>query len=489
MLTNPFLKAMSICEGTISIMDPNCKIYTRIWCIYELYKSVMENDRKCEFDIYTETDSNEAVGITHGFLSSDYKRGDDIKSFVKKIRESKYPIDRILKSINVNVKDAESSIESDRKYIFNIISGKSKSTYKICDEDTNCENLNNILRGIFITPIIDRIIKEKDINIINQCIHILKLSNSRIINIDVRDCKKFDDSLLHDLIENLPFKTIIDLTLMLHGSNVTKEGIQSCYQKFEDFKLIENLDLSFCNINDDIMKIIIEKMLIHYQKLKKLNVSYNNISNIGLIEIAKGLKLNSSLVSLDLSGNKIKYNNNNNMSSTCCLMKGKFMLYFDRLQNSIKNILIWSSLLSKNKEKYDGITELVYAIENHPNLLSLNLSATNITYNDIKTIAVSLKHNYILQYLDLSENNISDAGVIEIANALRVNNTLKSLNLSCNLISDEGVSELVNSLKINYNLTSLFLSENNIGDDGDEYLTILTQELEESNRIINITWW
>jgi Ran GTPase-activating protein (RanGAP) involved in mRNA processing and transport len=276
---------------------------------------------------------------------------------------------------------------------------------------------------------------------------------------------------------------------MLHGSNVTKEGIQSCYQKFEDFKLIENLDLSFCNINDDIMKIIIEKMLIHYQKLKKLNVSYNNISNIGLIEIAKGLKLNSSLVSLDLSGNKIKYNNNNNMSSTCCLMKGKFMLYFDRLQNSIKNILIWSSLLSKNKEKYDGITELVYAIENHPNLLSLNLSATNITYNDIKTIAVSLKHNYILQYLDLSENNISDAGVIEIANALRVNNTLKSLNLSCNLISDEGVSELVNSLKINYNLTSLFLSENNIGDDGDEYLTILTQELEESNRIINITWW
>jgi hypothetical protein len=447
----------------------------------------MENDRKCEFDIYTETDSNEAVGITHGFLSSDYKRGDDIKSYIKKIRESKYPIDRILKSINVNIKDAESSIESDRKYILNIISGKSKSTYKICDEESNCENLNNILRGIFITPIIDRIIKEKDISIINQCIHILKLSNSRIINIDVRDCKKFDDSILHDLIENLPYKTIIDLTLMLHGSNVTIKGIQSCYQKFEDFKLLENLDLSFCNIDDDILKIIIDKMLINYPKLKKLNVSYNNISNIGLMEIAKGLKLNSSLLSLDLSGNEIKYYNN--MSSTCCLMKGKFMLCFDLLHNSINNILTWSSLSSKNKEKFDGITELAYAIENHPNLLSLNLSATNINYNDIITIAISLKKNYILQYLDLSENNISDVGVIEIADALRVNKTLKSLNLSCNMISDEGVSELIDSLKINYNLTSLFLSENNIGDDGDEYLTIFTQELEESNRNINISWW
>ena len=123
------------------------------------------------------------------------------------------------------------------------------------------------MRGIFITPFIDRIIKEKDISIINQCIHILKLWNSRIINIDVRDCKTFDDNILHDLIENLPFKTKIDLTLMLHGSNVTKEGIQSCNQKFEEFKLIENLDLSFCNIDDDIIKIIIEKMLIHYQKL------------------------------------------------------------------------------------------------------------------------------------------------------------------------------------------------------------------------------
>ena len=481
MLTNPFLKAMSICEGTISIIDPNCKIYTRIWCIYELYKSVMENDRKYEFDIYTKIDdddnnnnnndnnNNKAVGITHGYLLSDKKRGDDIKSYTKKQRESKYPLDNILQSINVDIKDAESSIESDRNYILNIITGQSKSK-KICNQHNNYDTLNDILRGIFITPVIDRIIKEKDINIINQCLYILKLSNSKIINIDVRDCIKFDNTLLTNLIDNLPLQ-IIDFTLMFHGSSVTRKDLHLCYQKFKYFKYLENLDLSFCNINDDIIKIIIETMLIINQKLKKLNVCHNNISNYGLIEIAKGLKNNSSLLSLDLSGNKLTYINF--ISSTCCLMKDYSMLRFNLYDG----------------KQYDGVTELAHALENHPSLLSLNISATNITNNGIKKISISLKNNYILQYLDLSENNIGDDGAIEIADALRVNNTLKSLNLYCNMIGDEGIFNLVDSLKVNYNLSSLYLSENNIGDDGDEYLTIIKQEFEDSHRSINLSWW
>jgi hypothetical protein len=41
MKTNPFLKAMKIVEGTVSILDSNCVVYSRIWCVYELYKSLM----------------------------------------------------------------------------------------------------------------------------------------------------------------------------------------------------------------------------------------------------------------------------------------------------------------------------------------------------------------------------------------------------------------------------------------------------------------
>jgi hypothetical protein len=71
MLTNPFLKAMSICEGTVSILDVECVVYSRIWCIFDLFKSVMGGNSKYEFDVYTDRGTNRAVGITHGYRPSD----------------------------------------------------------------------------------------------------------------------------------------------------------------------------------------------------------------------------------------------------------------------------------------------------------------------------------------------------------------------------------------------------------------------------------
>jgi hypothetical protein len=86
MLTNPFLKAMSICKGTISILDAGCVVYSRIWCIFELFKSVMGDNSNYEFDIYTERDEGSgAVGITHSYTSTDYGT-----SSIKTERESEF---------------------------------------------------------------------------------------------------------------------------------------------------------------------------------------------------------------------------------------------------------------------------------------------------------------------------------------------------------------------------------------------------------------
>ena len=91
MLTNPFLKAMKICEGTISILDAGYVVYSRIWCIFELFKSVMDGNSSYEFDVYTEIDGDKAVGITHGYIPTD--QGDSQR---KKRRERNFPLRRIL---------------------------------------------------------------------------------------------------------------------------------------------------------------------------------------------------------------------------------------------------------------------------------------------------------------------------------------------------------------------------------------------------------
>ena len=154
-LTNPFLKAMSICQGTISILDVECVVYSRIWCIFELFKSMIGDNSNYEFDIYTEIDRDRgAAGITHGYIPEDRT----IEVY-KKQRQSKFPLDRILQATNVDVQHAKASVESDRTFILNTITGRSVDDAVVDDHD-KYDELNNTLRGIFVAPALERIIKE-----------------------------------------------------------------------------------------------------------------------------------------------------------------------------------------------------------------------------------------------------------------------------------------------------------------------------------------
>ena len=158
MLTNLFLKAMSICKGTVSILDAGCVVYSRIWYIFELYKSVMGGNSNYEFDIYTEIDRDRgAVGITHGYIPRD---GSYCPSMNKKHREYEFPLDRILQAINIDVKHAQTSVESDRKFTLNSITGQSVDDDAVVDDHAKYDELNNTLRGIFVVPALERIIKE-----------------------------------------------------------------------------------------------------------------------------------------------------------------------------------------------------------------------------------------------------------------------------------------------------------------------------------------
>ena len=181
---------MSICEGTVSILDAGCVIYNRIWCIFELFKSVMGDNSNYEFDVYTEIDGDRgAVGITHGLIPSD-----EGESFNKQYRESKFPLDRILQATKVDVKHAQASVESDRRIILNTITGQPVDD-DVVDNHAKYDELNNVLRGIFVTPALERIIKDMDvdINTITRCLDIVKAYNTKIIDLDLEDCSRFND--------------------------------------------------------------------------------------------------------------------------------------------------------------------------------------------------------------------------------------------------------------------------------------------------------
>ena len=120
MVGNPFLKAMEISKGTVSILDKECVLYSRMWCIYELYKSLMDKKDDYKFYVYTEhdweynyeskggrKDSGDAIGLIYGFIDGDIQFGTRTPNPVfKSLRESQFPLERILKAGDIDIKKA-----------------------------------------------------------------------------------------------------------------------------------------------------------------------------------------------------------------------------------------------------------------------------------------------------------------------------------------------------------------------------------------------
>jgi hypothetical protein len=337
MLTNPFLKTLSICKGTISILDAGCVVYSRIWCIFELFKSVKDNNSNYEFDVYTEIDRDRgAVGINHGFIPSDY-----IESYLRKRRESKFPLDRILLATNVDVKQAKASVESDRKLILNTITGRSVDD-AVVDNHDKYDELNNILRGIFVAPALERIIKEKDVDTITRCLDIVKASNTSIIALVLEDCSRFNDDILIKLADSLPL-TLIEFTLSSSRS-LTVNGMNVCLGKILGCSQLVQLGLTLFVIDDNGAKQIADALKVN-KSLEELILNNNKIGDDGAKAIANALKVNRSLKILDLDRNEISDDGAKAIADalSLCLMQEN---------HSLKSLYLYSNNISADVKEY-----------------------------------------------------------------------------------------------------------------------------------------
>jgi hypothetical protein len=92
------------------------------------------------------------------------------------------------------------------------------------DDHANYDKLNYILRGIFVTPALQRVIKERDVDSITRCLDIVRASTTSIIDLDLQHCSRFDDDLLMKLADSLP-PALTEFTLISRGSSVTFNGM------------------------------------------------------------------------------------------------------------------------------------------------------------------------------------------------------------------------------------------------------------------------
>ena len=253
---------------------------------------------------------------------------------------------------------------------------------------------------------------------------------------------------------------------------------------------IQKLDISYNNISDD-GTVAISEYLSSNNTLQQLNLSHNQVSSLGITNMSTALLTNTTLQILDISHNNISddgtiaiirtlhshcRNNsimgiaNNEMINEGCITKSalqKLNMSYNKI--SSKGIVTLSDHLKTNIT----LQELMISWNDCENLIVLdganilcNMSGKH--FGDVGTALVSsfLWHKSNIQKLDISYNNISDDGTVAISEYLSSNNTLQQLDLSHNQVSSLGIINMSTALLRNTTLQILDISHNNISDDG-----------------------
>lgn len=181
--------------------------------------------------------------------------------------------------------------------------------------------------------------------------------------------------------------------------------------------------------------------------LQLLGLSGNGLGAGPMTHLHDGLRLNTSLRTLDVS--------NNNIGNDGCAV---LVEAFESCGLSYVN-------LARNKIGNAGAAVLAAALQGDLLLQRLNLSDNSVTGRGAVLLADALLVNTTLEAMDLGQNALGKAGGVAIGGCLNKNWALNSLNLSHCEIASEGAAAVFMGLRHNSTLNTLNLCHNALNDE------------------------
>ena len=189
-------------------------------------------------------------------------------------------------------------------------------------------------------------------------------------------------------------------------------------------KVLVSLDLSSNVLNCDNQSSfdVLGSALRINNRLRSLNISFNDISDMKMNNVVEALYYNKTIQSLDISSNELTSHITENLAHALCY-------------NSNLTLLA----LGSNNIGDEGAIQLASALKQNVTLTSLYLRDNLITNEGAVAIAGALEGNKVLKKLDLSMNNISDKGVSTLCNAFYIKNALKVLFIVFNPVNNREI--------------------------------------------------
>ena len=235
---------------------------------------------------------------------------------------------------------------------------------------------------------------------------------------------------------------------------------------------MKRLDLSYNNLDATGITTIFKKLNISH--LTKINISHNAIGEQATDDIGNFLSKNTELKELDLSYNNLCAAS---ISNICTKLNISHLTKINISNNAIgeqaagdignflsKNTELKELDLSYNNLYAAGISNICTKL-NISHLTKINISNNAIGEQAADDIGNFLSKNTELKELDLSHNNLDATGISNICRNLNISHLTK-INISNNAIDEQAADDIGNFLSKNTELKELDLSHNNLDATG-----------------------
>jgi len=340
--------------------------------------------------------------------------------------------------------------------------------------------------------------RKKEGEIVKKIIEsMLKNDNSGITNLTFKGCRFNTEenlNLLNQLIEKnknklknliLCKKRVYNDVFTPDISSLQRADFIYCNLKTINHLPIEVLNLSFNNIGVFGLENITNNLKKETCTLKKLNLSYNYIGNEGCSILGECLKYNTSLVSLNLTGNNIL---NEGAASFASKIRSEYNTTLRKINfkdNSISSegIMQFCSLLkdepSDRFAKIDfsvnylddtGLSDYGYFISKFPNIKTIVLT-NRLSKNSLKNFFIYCQSLNNLKKVIFSQINLTDESTLNFNELLMNNKNIEKLVIQTNrTLGSDGIIDICPGIQHNLKISILSFQACYIGDEGAEAL-------------------
>ena len=309
------------------------------------------------------------------------------------------------------------------------------------------------------------------------------LQELSLFGMSEKDLLSIKESMLccsHSLcVLNLSFKKNADTVVIETFHNVKSEiNERPITVKILDDKSYgtpQSKTMSSCNIGD-LEITYIAFGLHHNQAVQCLDISNNNISKSGTVELCDALKENDTLNSLDISKNNLTCHGAKEVLESVQASKALYKLNIsevgisqpdDNVEEAISNLLKGNKTLhflnlSKNAISIQGSKKIAVSCDAYTRLRILDISLCNLSNDGVTALSSYLQENVFIEELYLSGNKVTNKGIEKIALFVKQNTSLKILDVSNNHINSDGLINFLRTTKKNSSLKMFYAKHNNV---------------------------